>query len=82
MTPSGCCGKPRRRRRQPKPDPLPPNPSVTDGVRLIYLGAGYARVVGSGTGYEYHVSSHERFFEAAEPDVDGILEDRDFMLDP
>ena len=76
----GCCGQPRRRRRRVE-ERIPENPKPPGGVDVIYLGAGHHQVVGSATGLVYHVSSQRRFFEAAPDDVDGILTDRDFILD-
>lgn len=78
-----CCGgavppSPRPRRRIA----LPRNPSVADGVALVFLGAGQTVVKGRGSGLTYYASEHHRHFVARREDVPGILVNPAFMEEP
>lgn len=77
----GCCGQPTRRRR-PSPAPIPENPVVAGGTRLIYLGGGHATLEGRMSGLTYHVAPHRRDFVADRRDVPKFLRQRDVILGP
>ncbi len=78
---TGCCGDMPRRRRTPKKR-LPTNPSVTKGVRMMYVGAGYRAVTGKASGLRYFLSDHRRQFRVDSADVEQFLRSRYFMLEP
>lgn len=80
--PSACCGYPRRRRRPDKAPALPPNPTVRNGRRLLYLGVGTDMLRGSVSGHVYHVSDQQRRVTVDVSDVSGLLRRRDVILAP
>jgi hypothetical protein len=53
--------------------PLPQNPRVAGGVRLLYLGEGRRDLVGPRTSARYVVSERRRLFTADATDVAGLL---------
>ena len=73
--PKPCCGQPARpRRREPESDePLPRNPILRGGMRLLYLGWGRRTLTGKATGLIYYVSQKRRKFTVAAADVPGML---------
>jgi hypothetical protein len=74
---SGCCGQPAAKRATKEPeDSLPENPSIENGVALLYLGAGRHDYAGSNTGFQYVVSDHRRSFVAHPDDVRALLRNR------
>lgn len=79
---SGCCGQPAPRRRRPAPPALPPNPKVTGGIRLLYLGGGAQQIRGPATGLVYHASEHRRMFTAHAEDAPALARRRDVILAP
>jgi len=80
---SGCCGQLNgKRARRPAPPKLPDNPEPPGGVKVIYVGAGYAKIVGAGTGLTYVVTDYRRHFRAHPSDLPGLLSSRDFILSP
>jgi hypothetical protein len=80
---ASCCGQPSRRRRKgPAPEPLPPNPVVRPGRRLLYLGEGAERIDHMPSGHTYHVGDHRRHLVAHVDDVPRLLTRRDFILAP
>lgn len=80
----GCCGQPVRPRRggSERGRPLPPNPKVSGGTRLLYLGIGQRTLKARASGNSYHVSDQRRMFTAAADDVQGLLRNRDVILTP
>lgn len=72
----GCCGQPARVRRRPAPEPLPANPRVANGVRLLYLGSGLRELRGAESGFVYRVADQRRDFVADAADVKGLLRNR------
>jgi len=82
-TSSGCCGHPRRRIRVRREEPpLPPNPTISGGVHLLYLGSARQDFRGSSTGLTYTVSDRRRAFVAHPSDVNGLLRKRFMILEP
>ncbi len=79
---SACCGQPAPRRRRPAPPTLPPNPKVTGGVRLLYLGSGARDLRGPETDLVYHVSEHRRAFTVRAGDAPALSKRRDVILAP
>lgn len=78
-----CCGQTARRRyKTPARPKLPPNPQITGGIKLIYIGAGQKTIRGKSSGLKYHLSDYRRHFKADPEDVDDILKSRLFMLEP
>jgi hypothetical protein len=77
-----CCGQAVRRRRGPVRPALPPNPKISRGVRLIYIGAGQKTIKGRISKLKYYLSDHRRHFTADPRDADDILKSRYFMLQP
>ncbi len=73
---SGCCGQPAGRPKKEPEEVLPENPSVDEGVPLLYLGAGRRNFDGSQTGFRYVVSDHRRSFVAHPDDVRALLRNR------
>ncbi len=78
----GCCGQPAPRRRPSPVAPVPPNPRVARGVRLLYLGAGLRELRGSATGLIYRVADRRRDFVAHPDDVTDLLKVRHVILRP
>ena len=79
----GCCGQSSKKRaRRPAPAKLPDNPRPEGGVRVIYVGAGYAEVKGVASGLTYVLADHRRHFRAHPDDVKHLLRSRDFILPP
>lgn len=78
----GCCGHPKRRRRAPESVHLPPNPRVTGGVRLLFVGVDAHHFEGTATGETYHVSPGRRFLTVHPEDAPSLLRLRDVVLAP
>lgn len=76
-----CCGHPERRRRGPLA-PLPKNPAVVDGVRVVYLGTERISVVGSASGLTYVADPRRREFTVHADDVRALVRQRDFIRAP
>lgn len=79
---SGCCGIPPGRKRKVVETPLPTNPRVGVGVALLYLGVGYHKFVGTGSGLTYHVGGSRRAFQVRREDLDDLLRRKDIVLAP
>ena len=81
---SGCCGQPSSRRPRGTKDAerLPRNPTVSGGVRLLYLGAGRRDLSGSKSGATYVVSSTRRGFVAHPADAPALLKNPFVILEP
>ena len=80
---NGCCGQMGgKRARRPAPPKLPENPNPEGGVRVIYVGAGYAEVKGKQSGLTYVLSDHRRHFRAHPSDLEELLSSRNFILPP
>jgi hypothetical protein len=81
---SGCCGQPvpRRLAIRKEVEALPPNPKVTDGVPLLYLGSGRKELQGAESELTYVVSDHRRDFTAHAADVRALLRNRFVILRP
>lgn len=79
---SGCCGHAVRRRRAERRDDLelPPNPKVSNGTRLLYLGRGRRQLIGRASGNRYFVSDHRRKLTVAVDDAPSLL-GRDVIVD-
>ena len=82
MTTSTCCGGTPQRRSARHIDPLPPNPTVSGGVRLIYLASGDREVKGRASGLTYFVSSTRRYLTVDRDDAAQFLGDRAFIRKP
>ena len=80
MKDSPCCGQLTQRRDST--ENLPANPSIMNGVEMIYLGAGQRQIIGSKSGLTYHVSDHRRRFQANRDDVRALAEIKDLILSP
>lgn len=79
----GCCGQtPKRRPKRVSSEKLPANPNPKGGVRIIYVGSGYAEVKAKASGLTYTVADYRRHFRAHPDDVNQLLRSRDFMLEP
>ena len=76
-----CCGQPQTHKRKTVQQ-LPPNPEVSNGVHLLYLGAGSITYVGSASALKFHVSPHRRDFFVPKEDVASLLERRNVILSP
>lgn len=80
---TGCCGAtPKPRKRKIVEAKLPPNPTVSKGVRMLYLGNGVREFRGGESGLRYHVSDHRRKFRCDPRDVDQLLRNRTLLLEP
>lgn len=79
----GCCGQPTRQRRsRARSEPLPPNPKLTRGVGMIFLGSGRRDIRGRASGLTYVVADSRRHFRVDPDDVDQLLRQRDVILQP
>jgi hypothetical protein len=79
----GCCGQMSKKRAQRlAPAKLPDNPNPDGGVRVIYIGSGYAEVKGAASGLTYILADYRRHFRAHPSDVKALLSSRDFILPP
>jgi len=76
-----CCGTvgPKRKINKAK---IPKNPEITNGTKLIYLGAGVAKITGKHTGLIYYVSDYQRHFVVDKEDAKAILKKAAFILEP
>ncbi|MCP4582071.1 MAG: hypothetical protein GY839_10660 [candidate division Zixibacteria bacterium] len=72
----------RAKKKPIKKEKLPPNPKIKSGVKLIYLGNGKKLIRGKSSGLKYYVSNQRRYFKARSDDVDQILRNRSFILEP
>lgn len=64
-------------------EPLPDNPEVSRGVRLLYLGAAAKWIRGPVSGYVYHVSGARRTVVVHQDDAEDLLaRDRELILEP
>jgi hypothetical protein len=52
---------------------LPPNPKLSSGTRLLYLGRGRRQLIGRATGNRYFVSDHRRKLTVAMEDAPGLM---------
>jgi hypothetical protein len=80
----GCCGQPVRPRRNERESgqPLPPNPKISGGTRLLYLGIGRRTLKTRASGNSYYVSDQRRKFSVATDDVQELLRNRDVIIAP
>jgi hypothetical protein len=62
--------------RSPQPRPIPANPRVANGVRLLYLGSGLRELRGAESGLVYRVADRRRDFVADPADVKALLRHR------
>jgi hypothetical protein len=81
---SGCCGQPSARRIAVarEAERLPRNPTVSGGVRLLYLGSGRRDLSGSNSGLTYVVSEQRRKFVVHRDDAPALLKRRFVILEP
>ncbi len=63
-------------------DVLPDNPKIVNGVEIIYLGSGKAKIKGSSTGLYYYASDHQRSLKVSPTDLNSLLSKKLFMLKP
>lgn len=77
-----CCGQPVRQFRPNDHRPIPSNPTVRGGVRILYLGTGTRKLRGAGSGLEYVVDMRRREFVVHRDDADALLRRRNFILAP
>jgi hypothetical protein len=77
-----CCGQPPHRRRRVKSPAIPANPQVRDPVRMLYLGGGYAELLGNASGLRYYVAPHRRDFSVERADANSLLCKRNVILAP
>jgi hypothetical protein len=61
---------------------LPPNPIVSRGVTILYLGAGIKEITGGGSGTKYYVSNHHRQLKVFPEDAEVILRKPYFIRKP
>jgi hypothetical protein len=78
----GCCGQLPKKRARRVPPTLAANPNPAGGVKIIYVGSGYAEVPGKISGLTYVVADYRRHFKAHPDDVAALLRSRDFILEP
>ena len=78
--PSGCCGQ-RIPTLKKETAPLPENPDVGSGVKLLYLGAGRRDFEGP-SGLTYVVSDQRRRFVVDAQDVPRLLKERFVIEQP
>lgn len=78
----GCCGQLPKKQAKRVQAQLPANPNPPGGVKIIYVGSGYAEVPGKESGLTYFVADYRRHFKAHPSDVDSLVGKRDFILEP
>jgi len=76
-----CCGTVGPKRKI-KIDKIPPNPTIKNGVKLIYVGIGVAKFKGRKSGLTYFAADHQRFFKVADEDLNQALSKKEFILAP
>jgi hypothetical protein len=79
---SPCCGGNAKRRVHRAQSPLPPNPTIHGGVKMIYLGSGNTTIKGENSGITYYASDHRRQFKVYAEDAKSILRQPHFILSP
>lgn len=77
-----CCEQIPKRKNITGVKNLPKNPNITNGIEVIYLGAGDLKFKGKTSGLTYYVSDHRRRFTADTKDLPSILKMRNFILKP
>ena len=60
-------------------DTLPPNPALSSGVPVIFMGTSRKRVEGLATGYVYHAAPERREIVIAAADLASVLANRAFV---
>lgn len=60
-------------------DPLPPNPELASGVRVMFMGTSRKRIEGPATGYVYHAAPERREIVVAAADIAAVLATRAFV---
>jgi hypothetical protein len=78
---SGCCGHPNSQRIRVRPV-LPINPTVKNGVSLLFMGSGTVELAGSVSGNRYTVSENRRKFLAEIEDLENLLERTEIIRSP
>ncbi len=76
-----CCGQPEPRRTGTTPR-LPTNPTMRDGVRVLYLGASRVLIEGSSSGLTYHADARSREFTVHRDDVRDLVRGLEFIRAP
>ena len=59
--------------------PLPPNPTVEHGVRVVFMGTSRKRIEGAATGLVYHAAPERRDIVVAAADAASVLANRAFV---
>ena len=59
--------------------PLPPNPPVEHGVRVVFMGTSRKRIEGAATGHVYHAAPERREIVISTADVASVLANRAFV---
>lgn len=62
-----------------EPVPLPPNPAVEHGVRVVFMGTSRKRIEGAATGFVYHAAPERREIVVAAADAASVLANRAFV---
>lgn len=60
-------------------EPLPPNPIIAHGARVVFMGTTRKRIEGLVTGYVYHAGPDRREIVVAAADVASVLANRAFV---
>lgn len=83
MTTKSCCGGSMPgKKRKVVIETLPPNPVVSSGVTILYLGSGKRKIMGTGSGSIYFVSDHHRQLKVFRDDAEDILSMPYFIRKP
>lgn len=77
-----CCGTYSKRKRAIAIESNPDNPSISNGIDVIYVGSGYKSIASISSGYTYHCSDHHRHFTIAVQDVDQVMKNKDIIYKP
>lgn len=79
---SYCCGSyPQQTKTAPETELLP-NPAVSRGVQVIYVGSGVQSFHGKISGSTYYASEHRRYFKIHVDDIPSVLEHEFVILRP
>lgn len=77
-----CCGSYSKQKAVKEKEPIPPNPKISGGVSLIYVGSGKKSFKGKATGSVYYVSDHARHFRVYFEDADSLLRNATIIRRP
>ena len=79
---NGCCGSYKRKKEVVVKESILPNPTIKNGISIIYVGAGRTSFTGGVSQTIYHVSDHHRHFNIYKEDADSILKNKTVILKP